>query len=203
MFMFSQTIITKQVRIIEWLISSFTSLDSTRQENMLLFVQLEASSTVILPTTVSFLWFRFKAHTLSTAVWGFLRRLLQHRDRNFSIFPKHATIHCGICRPLWLVWTSLYPELALSFVATHLCLSCPTVSSRKQQLCKNNVDFRKKYCRHRDKILKLLTFFTQASVPLVLMLETRSPTQALKQCDQMARFFNMWPFAAMKVCPKA
>ena len=68
MFMFSQTIITKQVRIIEWLISSFTSLDSTRQENMLLFVQLEASSTVILPTTVSFLWFRFKAHTLSTAV---------------------------------------------------------------------------------------------------------------------------------------
>ena len=45
--------------------------------------------------------------TLTAEVCGFCSRLHQHRDRNFSIFPQHATIHCGIRRLLQLVWMSL------------------------------------------------------------------------------------------------
>ena len=40
---------------------------------------------------------------------GLLRGLCEHRDRKFSIFLQHATIHCVKCRPLCLVWTGFKP----------------------------------------------------------------------------------------------
>ena len=38
--------------------------------------------------------------------------------RNFIFFPQHATIHCRIRRPLWLVWICHTQSLSLSLTVS-------------------------------------------------------------------------------------